>query len=120
MIAWLVTLLPLIAHYSVGLGIMAGAVAAYIFVPVNLVKQIAIAVGVGTLLYLIGYSTGIRDELALWKSAEKATIEFAGKARDDAEATVPPIVGDPELPDGIEHLPTGKLVCHDKWDRDCR
>lgn len=120
MFAWLHSAWPFIAHYSVAAGILAACVGVYVLVPINLAKQIAVGIAAATVWGIIQYSAGIRDELALWKSAERATIDFAGKARDDAELSVPDLTEEDRAADRaiVPHAKPCRV--RSPYDRDCR
>lgn len=83
-------LLPIIAHYSLGVGVIGGALAWAWFIPVF--KKTALWVALGALIvtvtYGIGVSNGEARIQAKWDAAVAATISKSKKVRSDADRSI--------------------------------
>ncbi len=67
--------------------------------------------------YFQGKADGKALIQARWERAEAAMLNKSIEARDEAEAAIPPLAADPPASGGDR--PAGKLVCNDRFDRDC-
>lgn len=123
MLAWLAAAWPLLWHYGAGIAVVAGAIAAYVLLPNKWMKQAAIAVGVGTALWIVGYAMGDRDGRTYiqtrWDNAVAADLRAAASARSDAEAFVPPLTEEDRATDRaiVPHAKPCRVP--DPNDRDC-
>lgn len=112
-------LLPIVEHFGLGLTLLGACVAAAVFLPV--VRTIAIAGAVALALMLASYGFGEHDGsnrvTAQWSADSQRVTALAGKARDDAEASIPPVdaVVPASKPVGLRHA--GKPKPLDKFDR---
>lgn len=81
-VANLKALLPFIAHWTIAATLIGAAVALYILAPQKWAKQLAIAVGVGAAVWIVGYAAGDRDGATYWKGQLQAYIAAEGKVTD--------------------------------------
>lgn len=123
MLGWLTTAWPLLWHYGGGVAVVVLAIAAYGLLPNKWMKQAAIAIGVGTALWIAGYAMGDRDGRAFvqakWDKAIEDDLKKADGAREKAERAVPPLAEADRAADRaiVPHAKPCRVP--DPFDRDC-
>ncbi len=89
------------AQFGIAGLVLAGAIAAFIYVPSSGVRHLAVGVASVCCVFLfLGpklYIEGVNHERTIWVAREQERVEAAEKARRDAEAEIPEVVTEPAV-----------------------
>lgn len=106
---------------------LATAALVWRFIPA-IVKQIAVVLLLLAGIYVYAYAKGDIEGRAViqhrWDAAVTAAIDKGNQAREDAEASVPPVLVEPVagatgLPGAVPRPAPAPCRVRDKFDRDC-
>jgi hypothetical protein len=137
MLVWIIDALwnSAIAQFGIAGLVLAGAIAAFIWLPLPGVRHLSVAVASVCCVFLfLGpklYMEGVNHERAIWKAAEQAAEQRGADARRDAETEIarepdpPPVAAAPGGPAQAgkpwrrrQPVPATGGMHHDLYERD--